>query len=143
MTEKELFLRNLREAGEQAAFNPSKVLLMVLEEKSDEHPWFYDLIEDKIYASDSIKRIWGQPVDTPPLSREEFVSQLTTVEDQSLIERMVYRCISEKKRVEFIFTGLRQDSGEEIRVLSKFNPLLNGEGSVIAIYGTDRLIEVL
>ena len=48
-----------------------------------------------------------------------------------------------EKRVEFILHAMRQDTGQEIRLLIKANPLLDKKGNVIALYGTDRLIEIL
>jgi len=137
-------LGRLREAGEQASFDSSKVLLLVLEEIADEHPYYLDLINDQIYLSDSIKLMWGLSTeDRTPLTAEDFVSNLTSEEEKENGLKQVTRCISQKKHVEYIFTGIRKNTGETIRVLIKLNPLVDTNGNVVAIYGTDRLIEVL
>ena len=137
-------LGRLREAGEQASFDSSKVLLLVLEEGSDEHPFYLDLINDQIYLSDSIKLMWGLSTeDQTPLNAEDFTASLASSKEKERSLQQVTRCISQKKRVEYIFTGIRKNTGETIRVLIKMNPLVDTNGNVVAIYGTDRLLEVL
>ena len=116
---------------------------MILEETSEEFPWYYDLVEDFLYASDGLKKIFGQPPETEKVTYDEFLSKMTMLSDQQNVERMKMRCIKEKKRVEFILHAMRQDTGQEIRLLIKANPLLDKKGNVIALYGTDRLIEIL
>jgi len=143
MSENQDFLTSLREAGEQSAYDPNKVLLMILEDASDEFPWYYDLIEDRIYASDGLKGIYGQLPGAKPMSYEEFINKMAILSDQQNIERMRLRCINEKKGVEFILHAMKQDTGQEFRVLIKAKPLLDKKGNVIALYGTDRLIEIL
>lgn len=137
-------LGRLRDAGEQAAFDPSKVLLLVLEEGSDEHPYYLDLINDQIYLSDSIWLMWGLSIeDKTPLSAEDFIASLSSTEEKEKSLQQITRCISQKKRVEYIFSGVRKNTGETIRVFIKMNPLVDTNGNVVAVYGTDRLIEVI
>lgn len=132
-----------RELVEQVEFNQDSVLLHIVSEETGEHPFYFNLVENIIYASAGLKLMYGQPVDTPPLPYEEFLSQLTVLADQSNVEKMRLRCIHERKKVEFIIHALRQNDAKEIRVRTICSPLVDHNKTVIGLFGTSKLIEII
>ena len=124
--------------------NPNKILTLILEDRLEEHPWYYDLIEDQLYGSDSLKTIHGISQDAVSVPYADlFQNYMMTDEDQEILEKMRFRCIQELKKVEFIYNVKQKNIGKTIRLFVKAQPLLNADGMVIAIYGTDRLLETL
>lgn len=132
---------HLQRAAGEVSRDPSKVLSFVLQELQQEHPWFYDLATDQIYADDLLKEIYGVPQDAVSISYEDLMQNEVFISGHEDLERMKMRCLQELKRVEFIFHAKRLDTGKGMRILAKCQPLLNAKGNVIALYGTDRLLE--
>ena len=132
-----------RELVEQVEFNQDSVLLHILSEETKRHPFYFNLIENIIYASAGLKLMYGQPVDAPPLPYEEFLSNLTVLSDRSNVERMRIRCIHERKTVEFIIHAVRQNDAKQIRTATICSPLVDRNNTVIGLFGTAKLIEII
>lgn len=131
----------LLKARTHLSINPDKILTLILEDRLEEYPWYYDLIEDRIYGSDALKEVHGIP-DSDSMTYDELLKVLE-YSDSTLLEQMKIRCLQELKRVEFIFVVQNKFTKRRIRMFTKMRPLLNSEGNVIAIYGTDRILETL
>ena len=117
----------------------TKILLTVMEAETGEMAWFYDLEHDLIYASENLNKVFGR-YNCDPVSYDDFVSDMALITDEETLLKNRFICISQKREVNFQFTGICQTTGEEVDMLVKCKPYLNNEGEVIALYGTDKKI---
>ena len=122
--------------------NQHMMLLEIMEEALDLHPWYLDLETSLLYASPRLREKYGHPRDYQPIPYEEFLSSMTLITDHRYLEQMKMRVIHEKQKVEFQIHAIHQHTGDTMRVHIYACPLVINK-KVVALYGYDRMLETL
>lgn len=120
----------------QQALEQSQSLLAAAEKLARLGSWEWDIVKDTVTWSDEMYRIYGLDAATFGASYKTFLI-LVHPDDRSRVDRAIQQAFRDKAAFTFYHRIIRPN--DEIRtLLAQGQPLLNGTGELVKMFGTGQ-----
>lgn len=122
----------------EAALQKSEALMAEAERVAGWGSWEWDIIEDRIYVSDGLKRLSGLPLDYPPVPLDDFINDTVHPDDSGTrrqnLDEVVRGLVT---HYDHEFRIIRQDTGQ-VRIWHGVGETqVDASGRPVRIIGTD------